>query len=87
MYFHRFILREFYRLCAVTEQCECSKLTPPFSFANILDSLALALLSLLLYSLLASCFVRRQMSIVRGVRFVPGPSCCREEHVGGFVGT
>lgn len=59
MYFHRFILREFYRLCAITEQCECSKLTPPFSFADILDSLALALLSLLLYILLARCFRAR----------------------------
>jgi hypothetical protein len=40
---------------AVTEQCECSKLTPQYSFAECLDSLALALLSLLLFELLASC--------------------------------
>ena len=32
---------------AVTEQCECSKLTPQYSFAGCLDDLALALLSLL----------------------------------------
>jgi hypothetical protein len=32
---------------AVTEQCECSKLTPQYSFAECLDNLALALLSLL----------------------------------------
>lgn len=48
-------LRRFYRVYAVTEQCECSKLTPQYSFAGCLDDLALALLSLLLLGLLASC--------------------------------
>lgn len=72
----------------LARQRACSSFHPLPFLPDTSSGLTLALLEFLLFNLLALCMGRFEVYVLdRGRGSVQGPSCCREEHVGGCVGT